>query len=282
MSIRSITSTLAEIGENTGIAYPNERPFEEISFVGVAWNEAERAPDLLALAHEWFTHTVVGVQESTDGTLAIAREILNRKSDQIIEHPHYGFGDRSMPDLIRSAETDWVFVLAFDELPELELLKSLMSAVALAERIRVDAWWVPFASFVEGIEYTEQHGHLRLFKRRLGWPEGLHSRPAGKNEAWWPFGKIVHTRSLDEMMWDYLRYYQLGKGNRSWEAHNTLMMHDACASVADRFGWDYVMQHDWWPQVARIAFTKEELNGRSESGPSQRPRRHRGQRARGD
>lgn len=282
VTIRSITSTLVDIGEHTGIAYPNNRPHHDITFVAVAWNEEVRAPDLLALAREWFSHMVIGVQESTDGTLHIARQFANRPTDRVIEHPHYGFGDKSMPELVKAAETPWVFVVAFDELPDAELLKCLRSATALADSIRVDAWWVSFASFVDGIEYTEQHGHVRLFKRSLGWPETLHSRPTGTNEAWWPYGKIIHERSLDEMIRDYLRYYRLGRGNRGWDAHNLLMIHDACASVAKEKGWPYVQLHDWWPEVARIAFTKEELNARSECGPSQRPRRHRGQRAGGD
>lgn len=275
MNIPAITSTLEDIALNTGVAYPNQRPFKDISFVAVAWNEEERAPDLLALAREWFTHIVVGVQESTDRTLAIAKEIASRPTDKVIEHPHHGYGDRSMPHLIREADTDWVFVVAFDEMPDDVLLKSLRSATALGDKIGVDAWWVAFQSFVETAEYEEQHGHLRLFHRRLGWPEGLHSRPAGRKEAWWPYGKIVHQRSLDEMIRDYLRYYRLGRGNPSWDKHNVLMIHDACASVAEKLSWTFVMEHDWWPEVAKLAFTKEELDARTERGPAQRARRHR-------
>lgn len=245
---------LAEIEQKTGVSYPNTGPYTDCSFVAVAWNEAKRAPALLELAREWFTHLVIGVQKSTDGTLDIVQRYADRPGDRIIRHPHYGFGDASMPDLVAAAQTPWVFVVAFDEIPSAELLQTLWSATAYAELDRADAFWIPFHSIVEGIEYTEQHGHLRLFKRSLGWPKTLHSRPTGRHEVWWPHGVIRHERSLDEMMQDYLRYYDLGRGNRGWEAHNRQMMHDACASVAERRGWDFVEGHDWWPQVREIAF----------------------------
>ena len=47
-----ITASLAEIAQHAGIEHPNKRPFHDISFVGVAWNEVERTPELLALARE--------------------------------------------------------------------------------------------------------------------------------------------------------------------------------------------------------------------------------------
>lgn len=256
-----ITASLAEIAQHAGIKHPNKRPFHDISFVGVAWNEVERTPELLALAREWFSHLVIGVQESTDGTLSAVRQFANRPSDQIIEHPHYGYGDRSMPELVRAVETPWVFVVAFDELPDLELLQGLESAVTWGDKMGYDAFWVPFHSIVEGVEYNEQHGHIRLFKQKLEWPTTLHSRVTGHKEIWWPHGHIVHDRSLDEMIRDYLRYYELGRGNRGWEAHNILMMHDACVGVAGKHGWTYVMHYDWWKRVSKLAFTKEELDG---------------------
>lgn len=225
--------------------------YDDITFVGVAWNEEQRAYDVLHLARDWFTHTVVGVQESTDRTLDIALEILDRPTDKIIEHPHYGYGDRSMPNLISNVTTKWAFVLAFDEMPDTELLESLGETKHAG---KTDAYWIPFTSYVEGIEYTEQHGHLRLFRQHLGWPITLHSRPKGKYEAMWPTGRIIHTRSLDEMMQDYLRYYEIGRGNPGWDNHNRLMMHDACTSVASVHGWDFVKHHEWWPLVESIAF----------------------------
>lgn len=252
--VQPVTETITEVVAMTGVTHPNTGPYRDCSFVAVAWNEERRAPLLLEMAREWFTQSVVGVQESTDGTLSIVRSLMDRSGDQIVKHPHHGFGDASMPDLVARAKTPWIFVVAFDEMPDLELLQSIWSATAYADAVGADALWIPFESIVEGVEYTEQHGHLRLFRRRLGWPKTLHSRPQGKKELWWPYGRIRHERSLDEMMVDYIRYYELGRGNAGWERHNRQMMHDACVEVAKVKGWSFVEDHDWWPAVKRIAF----------------------------
>jgi hypothetical protein len=228
-----------------------------VTFVAVAWNEAERAPALLTTAVGWFTHLTIGVQASTDGTYEVVKQYVNRERDRIIQHPHYGYGERSMRDLIASSETDWVFVVAFDEMPDVDLLQSLESAVAYCEATGSDAAWIPFQSMVEGINYTEQHGHLRLFRRELGWPSSLHSRPRGRDEVWWPYGHIRHVRSLDEMMQDYLRYYRIGHGNAGWDRHNVQMMRDACTAVAERDGWDQITAYEWWPEVRALAFKEE-------------------------
>jgi len=254
-----VTESLDEVTELTGVPYPNPPPIPDCSGVVVAWNEEQRIEALLLRLREWFPSLVIGVQASSDRTLDIARSIADRPTDQILEEPHLGFGDASMHRIIAAATTKWVFDVACDEWPDDELLESLGSAIAWAERSRMDGVWVPFRSWVEGIEYEEQHGHLRLFHQGLGWPKTLHARPAPKQAMWWPHGHINHTRSLDEMMQDYLRYYAIGKGNPGWEAHNLLMMHDACAGVAQRYGWDQVTAYVWWPQVASLAFSQQEL-----------------------
>ena len=228
--------------------------YDTCTFVAVAWNEEARAEDLLMMARAWFKHMVIGVQQSTDRTLEIVQTLANRDTDKIIQHPHLGIGDASMPDLIAAVPTAWAFVVAFDEFPSQELLESLGDAMAYAKANRSDALWIPFRSIVEGNEYKEQHGHLRLFRASLGWPKTMHSRPKGRNEMSWDKGYILHERSLNEMMLDYLRYYEMGKGNQQWEKHNKLMMHDACVVIAGDKGWDFIKSHDWWSTVERIAF----------------------------
>ena len=255
---RLVTDTLPEIVAKTGIMYPNPRPYTDCSLVLVAWNEEERIGDLLTYCREWFDHLVIGVQESTDQTLEIVRGIANRPGDQVLEDRHWGFGDASMPMLIGAAKTEWVFVVAADEWPSEDLMDSLWSAGVYAQKMGADAVWFEFVSLIEGIAYEEQHGHLRLFRQRLGWPHTLHSRPMTDNGIWWPVGHIRHERSLDEMVQDYLRYYERGRGHANWDRHNLAMIHDACVAVANRYGWDYVTRYPWWPEAKRLAFKDEE------------------------
>lgn len=242
-----------------GVPHPNVGPYTDCSAIMVAWNEEARMPALLELLKGWFTNLVVGVQESTDTTLEIAEALADRPGDQVLREPHLGFGDASMARIVAAARTPWVFDVALDEWPSQELLESLWSATAYADQVGAEGVWIPFKSLVDGVGAdNEQSGHLRLFRRSLGWPETLHSRPTAKIEMWWPIGRIDHVRSLDEMMQDYLRYFEAGRGNRGWEAHNLLMMHDACAGVAAVKSWVYVRQYEWWPKVRDLAFEGKE------------------------
>lgn len=227
---------------------------ERTTLVVAAWNEEQRLPNLIKLAHERFPAMVIAVQESTDRTRQLAKGFC-RPADKVIEHPHYGYGDASMPDAVEAVETDWVFALACDEMPDIELLTSLTTAVRWGDESGVDGFWIPFRSTVEGVsDPDEQSMHLRLFRRELRWPRTMHSRPQPKREASWPNGYIAHDRSLDEMMQDYLRYFRLGRSDPGWTRHNRLMMHDACEGVAKVKGWDFVTSFPWWPEVEAIAF----------------------------
>lgn len=256
-----IAATLLEIQTVTGVQLPAEPPVPDCTFVTVAWNEEKRIEVLLDIAKEWFPYLVVGVQESTDSTLQLAGSIADRPGDQVLREPHHGYGDASMPRLLDAVKTKWAFVVSCDELPSVDLLQSTQAAMAYADFLGAGGVWVEFHSIIEGIEYVEQHGHLRLFRAELGWPRTLHSRPKARVEIWWPYGHIRHERSLDEMMQDYLRYWDIGRGNVGWESHNRQMMHDACESVALSRGWDFVRSHGWWPAVQQIAFIGEGSHG---------------------
>jgi glycosyltransferase involved in cell wall biosynthesis len=221
----------------------------------VVWNEGHRLQTLLDTLRPVFEHIVIVVQESTDDTLDIALQ-GRRFTDKVIRDEHRGTGDASMPRLMARIETQWTFIISGDELPSADLLASMQEIVEVAQRNGADGVWIPFRSIVEGVEYNEQHGHLRLFHTSLRWPDTMHSRPTPKHEMEWDRGYILHERSLDEMMQDYLRYWRLGQGNKGWEDHNRLMMHDACAVIAEHKGWDFVKSFPWWPQVEAIAFVE--------------------------
>jgi hypothetical protein len=264
-----IGDAIPEIVAKTGVTHPNIPPYDHISLLIVAWNEEERIGGLIEYLKPWFNHSVVCVQESDDATLEIAQVLLDRPGDLVFKDKHWGHGDASLPRMVAATSTEWCFSVACDERPDMELLQSLHSATAYA-RDKYDGIWVPFHSSVEGIEYREQHGHLRLFRQRVGWPKTLHSRPEPRRALWWPYGFIDHVRSLDEMMQDYLRYYEIGRGNPGWDRHNLLMMHDACVITAENKGWPYVQKYEWWPGVAELAFTKEELDGIEEGSKAGR------------
>lgn len=241
---------LSEAVAQSGIKYPNGHPFTHITFAMVVWNDAVRAAKLLAHVRPWFETLVVGVQESPDDTLEAVRAI----ADVVVEDAHQGYGDATFgPKLLPRVRTPWTLKIDADEWPSRDLLSSLSNATWMADHgYHTSGVWVPFKSSVDGIEYEEQHAHLRLFHTSAGWPALLHSTPPINDGILWSRGHIRHDRSLDEMIRDYLGYLRIGRGNAGWDAHNELMIRSACTGTAAKKGWDYVRSFEWWPQVAAI------------------------------
>ena len=234
----------------------SERVIEGVTAGGVYWNEAHRLPRLLALLKEHFEQIVVVVQESTDGTLEICKDLLDRPGDRVREDAHRGAGDPSFPMMLQTVTTPWTFVVSGDEWPSIDLLRTIPTAITAARMDHHDGVWIKFLSTIEGIEFTnEQDRHLRLFKTAVGWPQSmLHSLPAAQSTMIWNVGHIRHDRSLDEMVVDYLRYISLGRDSAAWTNHNTMMLEAACSGVARHKGWPYVTSRSWWPEVRDIAF----------------------------
>lgn len=241
----------AEVEELSGIPYPNGTPYTHIAFAIVVWQDRDRLGELLSYVRPYFETLAVAVQRSTDGTLGVAREL----ADIVVEDEHRGFGDASFgPLLLPKVPHRWTFKVDADEWPSPDLLASLSHATWAAENAGVGGVWIPFGSAVEGQEYNEQHAHLRLFRTKAGWPGLLHSRPPIYQSIIWRRGLIRHDRTLDEMMQDYLRYYEVGQSSVSWTEHNTMMMREACRAVAAEKGWDFVRGFPWWPAVRKASF----------------------------
>lgn len=256
MSYKDLTLSMAEVTAQTGITYPNPHPYTDVSLLIVAWNEGHRIEKLLGYLKPYFVNTVICVQQSDDDTLAIARTVMDRPTDQVIEDVHWGHGDASFPKMLKHTRTPWSLVISCDEWPSEEVLDSIWSATAMAKIESVEAVWFTFRTWIDDLEASGAT-QLRLFKTRVGWPGTLHSRPMTNKAIGWPFGVIEHRVTFDEMMRDYLSYYRVGKGHPSWEDHNTFMMRSACVFIAERKGWDEVTKYEWWPQVRDLAFGKE-------------------------
>lgn len=255
--------SLPEATALTEISYPNPQPHPDVTLLIVAYNEERRIGELLGTLKPSFDHTVVCVQESSDATLDIVRSLMTRPTDTILLDAHWGHGDKSYPRMVGAAMTRWCFVVSCDEMPDRVLLDSISTAIAVCESdlLHNEAIWVPFHSWIDDLEVSGDEGHLRIFRRSVGWPQTLHSRPMTNKGIYWPHGCIEHRRSLDEMMIDYLGYFEVGRGHIGWETHNRQMMNDACAFVAGVKGWDYVMSFPWWERISEITGLKPVAGG---------------------
>jgi glycosyltransferase involved in cell wall biosynthesis len=246
--------SIEDLSERLEVPYPNPRPYTDVTAGMVLWNEAHRLPRLLEILQPAFEHIVLVVQDSIDETLAIAQAAA-RDTDKVLLDAHRGTGDASMPKLLAHIDTDWSFILAGDETPEEELLASLWTAGRWAEERDADGLWIDFLSTVDGVPAAIESAHLRMFHTALPWPNTMHSRVTPKRDGLWPFGRIHHDRSLDEMIIDYLRYLEASGSDSGWIAHNKLMIREACSGVAAVKGWPYVESFPWWPEAKRKAFS---------------------------
>lgn len=235
-------------------------PWTDVTLTGVYWNDPDRVAALLRLVRPWFVNLVVGVQTNdpaNDETLARCREI----ADRVIVDRVHGFCEPTIGKVLRESPTEWVFLVSADETPSAPLLGAFQDILDDAAANKRDAYWVRMISSIEGIEYpSEQDNHLRVFKKRLGWPTTMHSRPEGGREFFWRAEDFLrHDRSLQEMVGeDYLRYLKLSGGNQAWIEHNVSMIYNACMATAHHYGWPYVKAYPWWPEVRRIAFNDQE------------------------
>ena len=245
---------------------PGQVPYTDVTFCGVYWNDADRVGRLLERMRPWFANVLVGVQASPDSTL----EVCRRFADGVIEDAHRGYCEPTLSRVVASVRTEWCFVVSADEMPDRDLLDSFQAMVDhAAGDSTIDGYWIRFISSIDAVEYpSESDNHLRFFRTRLGWPITMHSRPDAAHAEFWTTGRIRHDRSLDEMIRDYLRYFELGRGDAGWEAHNRLMIHDACAATARHKGWPYVRAFDWWPEAATVAFIGESPWATGGPGPS--------------
>lgn len=233
-------------------------PWTDVTFTGVYWNDPERVEKLLGYVREWFANVVIGVQTDDirdDPTFAAAR----RWADLTIADRVHGHCEPTIGKVLSQVKTEWSFLVSADEWPSETLLASFQDMLDAAKD-GTDGFWIRMISSIEGIAYpSEQDNHLRVFKTYLGWPRTLHSRPETRHDTFWrPEATLAHDRSLDEMMVDYLRYFQIGIGDPNWVAHNKLMMHDACEATAKHYGWAFVTAFPWWPEVRDIAFDGKE------------------------
>lgn len=250
-----MTPDLDEIVRASGIPLPNGVPYTHITFACVVWQDAERVGRLLERVKPYFERLAVGVQSSTDGTL----DVVRRYTDFVAIDEHRGYGDATFgPRILPMVRSHWTFKLDADEWPDDDLLTSLSSATWYAENHGFDALWIPFRSWIEGVEWKEPHAHPRLFETRLGWPSTLHSTPPFRSSGEWSTGHIEHRRSLDEMMRDYLSYLVIGRNNHGWDTHNRMMIREACKGAAETYGWGFVHSFEWWPKVQAEVFKEEQ------------------------
>lgn len=248
------------------------RLIENVTAVSVIWREGHRIAGLLEVLVKHFTNIVVVVQESDDNTLDECRRILTGPHHKVIEDEWRKGGDFSMPLALSHVDTEWTFVISGDEMPDYELLTTMPKCVEVMEQGGNSGAFLNCKEWIDGIPYFEYPSHVRLFRTSGGWEARHHSAAPHENTIQWPFGNYLHVRTLDEVCKDYLR--KLHMMEEEFEAAikrddradaqrlanlanvNRTMLYRACKQTAEVKGWRYVWNHEWWPEVDRIVFSK--------------------------
>lgn len=120
----------------------------------------------------WCDEIVVADMESSDRTVAIAREY----TDRIYTHPVIASFDLAKKFAVEKASGDWIFLIDADEMAPKALATALR---AIAEEGKVDAVLVPFNHFIMGAKvrrsgwgYVPQYRFFRRGKVVVG--DALH------------------------------------------------------------------------------------------------------------
>lgn len=235
------------------------KPIPKTALVMVVKDEAPRLRNLLPVVKPWFEQIVIGVQDSTDETLALAEAV----TPYVVRDRPRGFGDASFPKVQKLVTEKFSFRLDADETPTRALLESLLVAARFCEDENYGGLWIPFRSWIEDAEWEQPHSHLRYWLSKYEWPPHLHSRPDPHRQHFWSTGFIEHRKSLDEHVTGYLGYLMAGAGNQGWTDHNRLMIRSAVEGTAARKGWADIESREWWPTVLA-----EIYGGQRPTGPA--------------
>jgi len=173
-----------------------------ITLCVITCNSGDRIKEMILKHKDVVSEVLVIVQESTDDTLARAREV----ADVVIERRRKGTSDPDRNWLFDLASNDWVLYLDDDEHVSPVLKRKLKTLI----NTNLDIYWLKRTNLVDGVDIFNILGNdmqPRLFKRRsLKFPDEIHTYPNRERDALAGFVEydIVHERTLE----------QVRKGNR--------------------------------------------------------------------
>lgn len=178
-----------------------------ISLLIVACNEEHRLAMCIASARRVVDEVVVVVQESADGTLALAKKL----ADCVVEHPRHGFCEASRADGIAACTQKWILSLDADE-----WLTPEGGAILHALTENGDDFFRLRRLTIVGDKTLEDASHARFFRRdRVTSRTTLHTQfeptPKAKVRTIDHVVMIHHHKSWEEQRLDDMRYSAIQK-----------------------------------------------------------------------
>lgn len=182
-----------------------------ISLLIIACNEEHRLAACVASARSVVDEVVIIVQESTDGTFALARKL----ADRVISHPRYGWCEPSRKAGIAACQGDYILNLDADE------VLTEYGRIHLRAWCAADFYTLLRVTTVDGVE-VERRPHGRLFKRaKVTASPNIHTEfePTKGTRVCIADGDcvILHAKTAAEQRADDARYAGLA-AKKTW--HN--------------------------------------------------------------
>lgn len=168
-----------------------------ISLCVITHNSEDRIKDMILKHKEFVSEVIVVVQESTDNTLARAREV----ADVVIERRCKGTSDSDRNWTFSLANNPWVLYLDTDEYTSPELNKKLPELI----KQNVAIYWMARKNLVDGVDMFKVLKHdmqPRLFQKgALKFPDQIHTYPKPEKDAYVAFVDypIIHERTLEQV-----------------------------------------------------------------------------------
>lgn len=175
-----------------------------ISLLVIACDEEIRLRGCVESARGVVDEVVIVVQVSTDGTLALAREL----GDTVIGHPRHGYCEASRPSGVAACRGEWILNLDADErlTDHGRALVPTLVAAGTADGYRLRRLTTA------GDLVLEDATHGRLFRRAsVACATRLHSTFVTPRMIDAPGPVVIaHAKTWDEQRADDARYARLG------------------------------------------------------------------------
>lgn len=168
-----------------------------ITLCVITCNSGDRIKDMILKHKDYVSEVMVIVQESTDDTLARAREV----ADVVIERRRKGTSDADRNWLFDLASNEWVLYLDDDEHVSPSLGRKLKTLI----KETVDIFWFRRTNLVDGVDIHDILGkdmQCRLFRKgAVTFPDKIHTypKPDPKALAAYTDYDIIHERTLEQV-----------------------------------------------------------------------------------
>lgn len=193
-----------------------------ITLMVIVRNAEKNLRKLIEYHRPYFKEILVAVQDSTDGTYAVASEM----ADVAIKRRAKGFVEPDRNYVASMANNEFVLMLDDDELLSKEALQNLPDLIQSG----VDIVWFKRKNFVDGVDIFPLLGddaQCRMWKRgSVRWSDTMHQHPEGANNAKVMFvdSPIEHYRTFETLKKSNMKRNAVAQNQQQIDMQNRFVL----------------------------------------------------------